>query len=82
MFCLGVTVALGAIFLALQVEEYLRSWVRFNRTVYGSAFFFFFGFHGLHVTIWAIALSCVFFRFFYQRFSRFDHVGFEGAAWY
>jgi cytochrome c oxidase subunit 3 len=64
----------------LQIEEYARRYLRFKRSVYGSAFFILTGFHGLHVTIGAIALRVVFIRFLKKRFSSFDHVGFEGAA--
>ena len=76
------TVVLGVVFLFLQVEEYIKSLVRFNRRVYGSAFFILTGFHGLHVTIGAIALLVVWARLFNKRVSSFDHAGFECAAWY
>ena len=82
LFYLFITVFLGIIFLYLQIEEYAQSYIRFNSTVYGSAFFILTGFHGLHVTIGAIALSVSLVRYFNCRISVFEHVGFEGSAWY
>lgn len=82
LFFLFFTIFLGVIFLGLQLEEYIGSFVRFNRTVYGSAFFILTGFHGLHVTIGVIVLSVVFVRLSLKSLSEFDHVSFEAAAWY
>lgn len=82
LFFLFFTVVLGFIFLYLQLEEYMKSFISFNRRVYGSAFFILTGFHGLHVTIGAIMLLVIFVRKIFKSFSSYDHVGFEGAAWY
>lgn len=82
LFFLLITVLLGIIFLVLQIEEYANRYISFNRTVYGSAFFILTGFHGFHVTVGAIALFVTFLRYFSGRFSSFDHIGFEGSAWY
>lgn len=82
VFFLFLTVMLGFIFLALQVDEYAERYISFNRTVYGSAFFILTGFHGLHVTIGAIALLVMLIRYISGRMSVFEHVGFEASAWY
>lgn len=82
VFFLGFTVLLGVIFLGFQIEEYATRVIRFNRTVFGSMFFLLTGFHGFHVTIGAIALFVIFIRYVNRSFSVYDHVGFEGAAWY
>lgn len=80
LFMLFLTVILGVVFLGLQLEEYIRRVLSFKSRVYGSTFFMLTGFHGLHVTIGAVALSVVFYRYIEKGFSSFDHVGFEGAA--
>lgn len=82
VFFLGVTVFLGVVFLILQVEEYANRYLRFFSSVYGSSFFILTGFHGLHVTIGAIALIVVLIRLYSKRLSSYDHLGFESAAWY
>ena len=82
VFFLGLTVFLGLVFLVLQVEEYASRYLSFFSRVYGSSFFILTGFHGLHVTIGAIALIVVLIRFHFKRFSTYDHLGFEAAAWY
>ena len=50
---LGITVALGVIFLCLQVFEYYEAYAHFGLTlnsgIYGSTFFMLTGFHGFHV---------------------------------
>lgn len=76
------TIVLGIIFLILQVEEYVKSYIRFKSSVYGSIFFILTGFHGLHVTIGVIALSVILIRLINKGLSKFDHLGFESAAWY
>lgn len=82
VFFLGVTVLLGVIFLYFQVEEYANRFISLKRVVFGSLFFILTGFHGFHVTIGAIALGVIFIRYFNGSLSVYDHVGFEGAAWY
>lgn len=82
IFYLGLTIILGLFFIFLQLEEYAQSFISFNSSVYGSAFFILTGFHGLHVTIGIIALRVVFLRLVKISFSQFDHLGFERAAWY
>ena len=50
---LGITVALGVLFLCLQVLEYYEAYAHFGLTlnsgIYGSTFFMLTGFHGFHV---------------------------------
>ena len=56
---LGATIALGVIFLAGQLSEYLRlidRQVTVSRDVFGSAFYTLTGFHGLHVFAGLVAL--------------------------
>jgi cytochrome c oxidase subunit 3 len=50
---LAVTVALGYIFIGLQIAEYYEAYAHFGLTlnsgIYGSTFFMLTGFHGFHV---------------------------------
>jgi cytochrome c oxidase subunit 1/cytochrome c oxidase subunit I+III len=59
---LGVTIALGAVFLAGQATEYTRllaSGVTMNTNLFATTFFTLTGFHGLHVMAGLVALAIV-----------------------
>ncbi|MEM9384241.1 MAG: cytochrome c oxidase subunit 3 [Pseudomonadota bacterium] len=83
---LAATVALGFIFVALQISEYKEAYGHMNLTlgsgIYGSTFYMLTGFHGLHVTLGAIMLLVVLLRCFKGHFSAENHFAFEAAAWY
>ncbi|MEM1262440.1 MAG: cytochrome c oxidase subunit 3 [Pseudomonadota bacterium] len=83
---LGITVALGFIFVALQAEEYIHAYQEMNLTletgIYGSTFFMLTGFHGLHVTLGAIILLVVWIRVLRGHFTPTGHFAFEAGAWY
>lgn len=83
---LALTVALGLAFLGFQAYEYRHAYTELGLTlgagVYGATFFMLTGFHGLHVTIGAVALSAILGRAIKGHFTPEDHFGFEGAAWY
>ena len=83
---LFVTVALGVVFLALQVEEFKHAYGDLNLTlgsgVYGSTFFMLTGFHGMHVTVGAIMLLVMLLRAMKGHFTPEHHFAFEAAAWY
>ena len=83
---LGLTVALGVVFLILQVEEYIEAYNELGLTlgsgIYGSTFFMLTGFHGAHVTMGTIMLFVIFLRCLRGHFSPEDHFGFEAASWY
>jgi cytochrome c oxidase subunit 3 len=80
------TIALGALFLALQVYEYSHAYSELNLKlttgVYGSTFFMLTGFHGFHVTCGAIMLSVILARCLSGHFKPDHHFGFEAVAWY
>jgi cytochrome c oxidase subunit 1/cytochrome c oxidase subunit I+III len=60
---LGITLALGAVFLINQGLEYaslLRRGVTINSSLFGSTFFTVTGFHGLHVLAGLVALAILF----------------------
>ena len=79
---LGLTVALGAIFLYLQMHEYAEAAFTMDSGIYGSTFYMLTGFHGLHVTMGTIMLLIILFRVMKGHFSSKDHFGFEAVAWY
>ena len=83
---LFLTVLLGAIFLTLQVYEYMHAYQEMNLKltsgIYGSTFYMLTGFHGLHVTIGAIMLTVMLFRVMAGHFTKEHHFAFEATAWY
>lgn len=83
---LALTVALGVLFLSLQVHEYMEAWTHLKLTlasgVYGASFYMMTGFHGLHVLIGTIILFVILCRAMVGHFSAEHHFGFEAAAWY
>ncbi len=83
---LGITILLGVIFLGLQAYEYIHAYrdlnLRLDSGIFGSTFFMLTGFHGFHVTLGAIMLAVIWFRYAKGHFSAKNHFGFEGAAWY
>jgi cytochrome c oxidase subunit 3 len=80
------TVALGALFTAIQAYEYAHAAFAFSRdnggNIYGSTFFMATGFHGFHVLIGTIFLLVCLFRALKGHFTPKQHFGFEAAAWY
>jgi cytochrome c oxidase subunit III len=83
---LGLTIALGCLFLFFQVEEYIHAYRDLNLTlgsgIYGSTFFLLTGFHGAHVTLGTIMLIIIWLRCAKGHFSKNDHFAFEAVAWY
>ena len=83
---LAVTVALGVLFLTLQVIEYVEAYGHYGLTldsgIYGSTFFLLTGFHGFHVTLGTFILAVMLARAIKGHFKPDDHFGFEAASWY
>ena len=84
---LGITVALGIIFLILQAEEYIHAYNDLGLTlesgIYGTTFFMLTGFHGAHVTLGTFMLLVMFLRSALKgHFKHDDCFGFEAASWY
>lgn len=86
---LAITVALGAIFTAVQMYEYNH--ILHHESfgfgggaggLYGSAFFMATGFHGAHVLVGTIFLLVCLIRLLRGHFTPQKHFGFEAAAWY
>jgi cytochrome c oxidase subunit 3 len=84
---LGITVALGALFMCVQVYEYYEAYAHFGLTlnsgIYGSTFFMLTGFHGFHVFMGMTMLLIQLLRsVFGGHFTADDHFGFEASSWY
>ena len=84
---LGITVALGMIFLCLQYMEYHEALVEYgiklNSGVYGTTFFMLTGFHGFHVLMGTFMLLVQLLRSTTKgHFSSEDQFGFEASSWY
>ena len=87
---LVLTVALGAVFTAVQAYEYqhiIHENLFFNDEaansgLYGSIFFMATGFHGFHVLIGTIFLAVCLIRLLRGGMTPQKHFGFEAAAWY
>lgn len=83
---LAATILLGAIFLTLQIYEYIHAYSELNLKlstgIFGSTFFMLTGFHGFHVTVGAIMLAVILARSMRGHFDAQHHFAFEAAAWY
>lgn len=83
---LGITVALGIIFLFVQAYEYIHAYdigLKINSGAYGTTFFLLTGFHGLHVTLGTFMLLVQLLRsVFKNHFHHDDCFGFEASSWY
>ena len=83
---LMATVALGFLFLGLQVYEYSHAWHEMNLTlgsgIYGTTFYMLTGFHGLHVALGATMLLVILIRSMKGHFTNEHHFAFEAVAWY
>ena len=83
---LGLTVALGCLFLFYQAEEYIHAYKELNLTlgsgIYGSTFFMLTGFHGAHVTLGTLMLAIMWLRCAKGHFTKDNHFAFEAVAWY
>jgi cytochrome c oxidase subunit 3 len=83
---LAATVALGVLFLSLQVHEYSHAYTEMNLTlhsgIYGTTFFMLTGFHGAHVTLGATMLLVILLRSIKGHFTPDHHFAFEAVAWY
>jgi len=83
---LGLTVALGVVFLGFQAYEYAHAYsdlnLKLTSGIYGTTFFMLTGFHGAHVTLGTIMLIVIWLRCAKGHFTPEQHFGFEGVAWY
>jgi cytochrome c oxidase subunit III len=80
------TIILGAVFLGLQINEYVTLYFSdhfsIQHGVFGSAFFTLTGFHGLHVTIGLIFLIVCLVRAIRGDFTEKKHFAVEAGEMY
>ena len=78
--------ALGALFVALQVVEYGHAYhelgLTLNAGIYGATFFMLTGFHGFHVSMGTLMLFVILVRSIRGHFKPDHHFAFEAVAWY
>jgi cytochrome c oxidase subunit 3 len=79
---LGIAVVYGAIFLGLQVREFLTAPFTYRDGSYASLFFLAVGFHGLHVLIGATLLLIAALRLLGTSLQPRHHFGLEASIWY
>src|SRR5690606_38269032 len=84
---LGITVALGVIFLGVQAFEYYEAYshygIKLNSGAYGTTFFMLTGFHGMHVFLGTFMLLVQWLRSVTKgHFKHGDCFGFEASSWY
>ncbi len=79
---LGLSVALGFIFLCFQVYEYSHATFGFTEGIFSSTFYMATGFHGFHVFVGTVFLAVCWIRIKKGHFDKENHFGFEAAAWY
>lgn len=82
VFSLGLTVALGVYFLAMQWLEYNEAMFSIADGIYGRTFFMATGFHGMHVIVGTTFLFVVFVNLVKGSLTFNHHFSFEAAAWY
>ena len=79
---LVLTVILAIIFTLCQGIEYYNAGFTISDSVYGSAFFFSTGFHGIHVLLGTSFLAVGLFRLYRYHITDSHHVGYESAIIY
>lgn len=80
---LGITAAMGAIFLAGQLYEYFHLEFGLKTNLFASCFYVLTGFHGLHVTIGLLLILFVLQRSIKkEHYSSTSHFGVEAAELY
>lgn len=80
---LGITAAMGAIFLVGQVYEYSNLEFGLTTNLFASAFYVLTGFHGLHVFVGLLAILAVLWRSRVPgHYSSEKHFGVEAAEIY
>lgn len=82
---LGVTLALGAIFLGVQGSEWVRlvaHGLKLSTGVYGATFYVLIGCHGFHVLCAVVWLACVLYAAARGRYNRRNFASVEICSFY
>lgn len=77
-----VTLFLGFTFSFFQYMEYVSSFFTINDSRFGRLFYVLTGFHGIHVLVGRIFISCVLFRSFFMIIRVDSIVSFDLCSWY
>ena len=76
------TIALGTIFITLQMVEYYEAAFDISDSVYSSTFFMLTGLHGLHVIVGVSFILFCFLRLLKNHFTMAHYLGLVMAIWY
>ena len=79
---LHITIGFGALFLAIQMYEYMHTGFTWKDHPYGTAFFALTGLHGLHVLVGIIALGGVAFLHKRGHYDNGRRDSFQAVIWY
>jgi cytochrome c oxidase subunit 3 len=79
---LALTVALGILFIGLQIHEYAEAAFTIRDGIYGATFYMLTGFHGFHVILGTLMLIVILLRSLAGHFTPDRHFAFEAVAWY
>lgn len=79
---LALTIALGIVFISLQIHEYAEATFTIRDGIYGATFYMLTGFHGFHVMLGTVMLIVIFLRSLAGHFTPGRHFAFEAVAWY
>lgn len=77
-----LAIALGAIFISIQLYEYVNNGFGPDTGVVGSSFYTLTGFHGAHVTVGLLLLTICFFRGLRGDFTKDNHFTVTAAEMY
>jgi len=77
-----LTVVLAAVFTAFQYFEYVEAGFSLSDSVFGSAFYFSTGLHGLHVLVGTLMLTVALVRLVAYHFTEGHHLGLESSILY
>ncbi|MCC7085638.1 MAG: heme-copper oxidase subunit III [Pirellulales bacterium] len=82
----GLTIVLGATFIACTAKEWsdlIGRWgLTISRNLFGSTYFTLVGFHATHVTVGLMILSIFWVLALRKRLDNSSHVGVEIVSWY
>ncbi|WP_301103024.1 cytochrome c oxidase subunit 3 [Propionivibrio sp.] len=79
---LALTIALGILFIGLQIHEYGEAAFTIRDGIYGATFYMLTGFHGFHVMMGSVMLIVILLRSLAGHFTPGRHFAFEAVAWY
>lgn len=80
--CLGATIALAIVFLAIALHGWSKNTFGISSHVYGSLFYTMTGFHALHVLAGVFVLCALFFGIEMPAFQRDQRAGVEAISYY